>query len=403
MRRGSPSRHLCVDRSDLDGRRGRVRGRSWRLWALALAVFTTTAGSVWAATITGSARNDVLRGTSRADTISGRAGNDRLLGAAGDDVLLGGPGNDTLVGGRGSDLLRCGPGSDVAIRDALDAAVSGCERVRGPKPAPPPPPAPPQPPPPPEPGAPASYVFGAEVSAAQQVVLRADLDLAARYMRSQLGLDLPPFPVWAHTDQEAMVRTYAATLPTSLDDARELWGSEQIGQVANVDGVRMWVGPRWFGTAAGDRSSARRIAAHEAYHVHQYALAGAGALNGGLDDIPRAGPRWLSEGSAELVGHLAGDNQRLLAIREMWRAAARQSTATLASLATLRGRRTEPHFYGISALAVEQLVGPAGPRLFSAYFEALGRGTSWQSAFASVFGRSVDAFYAEFEAFRRRA
>jgi hypothetical protein len=36
-----------------------------------------------------------------------------------------------------------------------------------------------------------------------------------------------------------------------------------------------------------------------------------------------------------------------------------------------------------------------------AYFEAVGRGVSWPSAFSATFGRSVDAFYVEFEAYRR--
>ena len=36
-----------------------------------------------------------------------------------------------------------------------------------------------------------------------------------------------------------------------------------------------------------------------------------------------------------------------------------------------------------------------------AYFEAVGRGDSWPNAFSAAFGRSVDAFYVEFETYRR--
>jgi hypothetical protein len=35
------------------------------------------------------------------------------------------------------------------------------------------------------------------------------------------------------------------------------------------------------------------------------------------------------------------------------------------------------------------------------YFERIGRGEPWEAAFAAAFGKSVDAFYAEFAAYRR--
>jgi lysophospholipase L1-like esterase len=113
--------------------------------ALALSALTFAAGSVWAATINGTTRNDTLRGGARADKISGKAGNDKLYGAGGNDVLVGGAGNDLLVGGVGADVLRCGPGRDTAVRDVPDKVASDCEVVRGPRPVPPAPPSPPPP------------------------------------------------------------------------------------------------------------------------------------------------------------------------------------------------------------------------------------------------------------------
>lgn len=46
-------------------------------------------------------------------------------------------------------------------------------------------------------------------------------------------------------------------------------------------------GPKWFGDQR--RDNATKIAVHEMFHIHQVELAGDGALNGGFDDIPRAG------------------------------------------------------------------------------------------------------------------
>lgn len=95
-------------------------------------------GSSLAATIVGTASDDVLRGSQRADRLFGKAGDDTLLGRGGDDLLVGGPGADLLVGGPGADRLRCGPGRDVARADARDRVARDCETVTGLGPPPPP-------------------------------------------------------------------------------------------------------------------------------------------------------------------------------------------------------------------------------------------------------------------------
>jgi hypothetical protein len=98
------------------------------LTALALVGSTSSL----AATIVGTAKNDIIRGTAKADVLSGKAGNDKLYGLGGNDTLVGGPGKDTLVGGPGADKLQCGQGRDVAIADAKDKVSADCETVRGP-------------------------------------------------------------------------------------------------------------------------------------------------------------------------------------------------------------------------------------------------------------------------------
>src|SRR5438105_12042915 len=85
-----------------------------------------------AATIVGTAKNDVIRGTAKADTIIGKAGSDKLYGLGGNDTLVGGPGKDTLVGGSGADKLQCGSGRDIAVADARDKVSADCETVKGP-------------------------------------------------------------------------------------------------------------------------------------------------------------------------------------------------------------------------------------------------------------------------------
>ena len=370
-----------------------VTRRTLRTTALAFALLALAAGSAWAATINGTARNDALRGSASADKIYGKGGNDKLFGAGGNDVLVGGAGNDLLVGGVGADTLRCGPGRDTATRDVRDTVAKDCEVVRGPTPIPPPPPLPPAP------GAPATYIFGSEVTPAQQAALRDGLDLGARFIRSALGRELPPFNVWAYADVEALIRAYAETAPTTPENSRNIWTR---GTFAAGGFRKLWFGPLWLLDTRGD--NATKIAVHEAFHVLQFELAGVGSMNSGFDDIPRAGPRWLFEGSAELVGYLAIADARLTdmpVVRADWAQRAKSSSVTLQRLAILRGQfEAGGNAWGIMPLAVERLVGDGGAAKVLSYYEAIGRGEAWQAAFASVFGKSIETFYAEFEAYR---
>ncbi len=135
-----------------------------------------------------------------------------------------------------------------------------------------------------------------------------------------------------------------------------------------------------------------------------YGIAGANSLSSGQDDIPRAGPRWLSEGTGELAAYLAIANRSLTsmsAVRADWAQRTKSSPVTLQRLAILRGQfEAGSNAWGIMPLAVERLVGEGGLVKMLSYYEAVGRGEPWDVAFATVFGKSIGAFYADFEAYR---
>ena len=105
-----------------------------------------------AATVLGTAGDDVLRGTNSDDVIVGLGGNDVIYGRAGDDVICagagddrvfagsgddvvfgdtgrdkirGGPGDDTMRGGDGVDFLKGGGGADTI------SGQRGTDRIRG--------------------------------------------------------------------------------------------------------------------------------------------------------------------------------------------------------------------------------------------------------------------------------
>jgi hypothetical protein len=189
----------------------------------------------------------------------------------------------------------------------------------------------------------------------------------------------------------------------TLDEARALWGY----LVAHAGNSGLWVGPLWFASnrVASQTANAKKILAKEEFMILLYAIAGANSLNSRQDDIPRAGPRWLSEGTGELTAYLAIADARLTsmpAVRADWAQRTKSSPVTLQRLAILRGQfEAGSNAWGIMPLAVERLVGEGGTAKVLSYFEAIGRGQPWESAFAAAFGKSVDAFYAEFEAYRR--
>lgn len=61
-----------------------------------------------------------------------------------------------------------------------------------------------------------------------------------------------------------------------------------------------------------------------------------------------------------------------------------------------------PGVYSLFHVAVDHLVSvaPGGLSALTAYYNALGSGMSWPQAFQSSFGLSVDAYYANFNAYR---
>lgn len=119
---------------------------------MAMAI-TVASGVALAATITGTARDEVLVGTDYADDIRADDGDDEIYGLRGPDWLDGGRGRDVLRGGRGDDFIEsidlrdeegngyrdvvdCGPGLDTVSADLNDRISSNCEDVALPIPGP---------------------------------------------------------------------------------------------------------------------------------------------------------------------------------------------------------------------------------------------------------------------------
>ena len=244
-------------------------------------------------------------------------------------------------------------------------------------------------------------MFGPEVGAPQQQALRDALDLGARFVRSALGRELPPFTVWGYTDQEALIRVYAETAPTEPANSRDIWTR---GTFATVTYRKAWFGPQWLLLASNQNTNLTKIAVHEVFHVLQSELAGDLSLNSGFDDLPRAGPRWIAEGSAELVGFLALADARLVGmpvVRNDWAQRAKSSPVSLQRLAFLRGQfDAGSNAWGIMPWPSSGWSARAGRRRCSPTSSRSDAEIAWEAAFTAAFGKTVDAFYAEFAAYR---
>lgn len=106
------------------GWRLRMRNRfSWSAAAVGFALVGATLTAVpavagmecagLAATIVGTAGDDILMGTAGDDVIVGRGGNDHIEGLGGRDVICGGAGDDTILGGDGDDIIYGQSGADT--------------------------------------------------------------------------------------------------------------------------------------------------------------------------------------------------------------------------------------------------------------------------------------------------
>jgi hypothetical protein len=271
-----------------------------------------------------------------------------------------------------------------------------------PPPLPPPPPPPPAAPPPP-PALPvnAAFVVGAGVPAEQLALARRSLELANGFFKVRFGRELTPFTVDVFADLEGIAAAYAEKTRNPIERARQLW-STGTSAVAQSGGIFVYLGSQ--GWTQSSETARVKIVAHEAFHLLQGDLAGSARLNSGETDVPLAGPRWLTEGSAEYFAYRVVAENRLVdfeATRARWISVVKTMSVPLSSLEVATGLRGVSGVYDLTPLAASRLVESVGEGAFIAYWEAVGRGTPWQTAFAAAFGRTVQAFYEEFEAYRR--
>jgi hypothetical protein len=254
-----------------------------------------------------------------------------------------------------------------------------------------------------------TFVFDAGISAAAQSEIRGDVDFALRDEARLLGTELTAVSVFTSTSPDWLADQECRFFGHDNDPCRQStgqrWASGGTTAVAGTGGVLLyWAHPSWQ-AGAGE---SQKIIAHELFHVFQNQLDKLGARNQVTppNQVRASGPVWLEEGAAEMIGYRVASDRGLTSYPSVL---AGQITRSKQVSQALNATQTYdefniPYAYSLAHVAADHLVGlaPGGVSALTTYYNALGGGTDWPTAFQSAFGLGVDAYYANFAAYRSK-
>jgi hypothetical protein len=243
------------------------------------------------------------------------------------------------------------------------------------------------------------YVFGTNVSQADQNAVREAIRISTDYGKQVLGFEPSAYTVHAFQDVGELADVYARWVedpsPDTIFRIRRSFGPGLAGLVSYGDGMFI---PTW--NASWTRSATYRylVIGHEYFHIVQAAL---------RETSERRGtPLWLSEGSAELFGVLVYCRKTgadYNTIRNNYIRETDGLTETLVAFETGgRFSQTANESYPLAMLAFEYLIKETGWQGIIDYYRAIGRNQHWQAAFTQSFDTPYDAFARSFDEYRQR-
>jgi hypothetical protein len=148
----------------------------------------------------------------------------------------------------------------------------------------------------------------------------------------------------------------------------------------------------------------RKIVVHEMYHLLQFERRWLGSPL-------TAGPDWIIEGAAEVIGYKGIDGQGLLSystaqgcqVKEVADFGARNPPG-LPNLSALESRQawqtTQGPLYALAMTGIDQLIASRGVTSLNIYMDAIAGGAAFQAAFQQAFGQTIAAFYDQFPGYR---
>lgn len=251
----------------------------------------------------------------------------------------------------------------------------------------------------------ATFTFGSNVSTADQNAVRTALTRAACYAELVGWTSPTPVEVFALTEQTALVQKTMEIVGWNQSTATSYWANNPWGFSGSVGGR-----PHVISNAAS-ASWAQSIDSafpHEYFHIVQNRLVSPFQLiTGANNQTPNGGPRWLIEGAADLASDKVRDYYGLATYdvtRQLRLSRAASSSTPLQNLESWTGMESADGgtaaSYSIGFAAADLLVHSTTLQSLGNFWRGIGNGLTWQQAFSSAFGRSVETFYQEFALYR---
>ncbi len=249
------------------------------------------------------------------------------------------------------------------------------------------------------------FTFGPNVPADQQQLVMDAIASGHEFFQSRLGTTVAGTTnVFVFDDIGLLVDAYMEfyNIPASRrPEIVELWtNSTAISGFINIFIFTQAHGWNTFPEELGLHNHRLRIILHEYAHVLEFDLVGSQLGCCPSDQVPLIGPQWLVEGSAEYLTFVFFGDQGVI---EGQKNDAKSVSAPLRELETLMGLDSEFFAISLAAVAVDFAVSLRELSALVDFWQAIGDGASWQTAFESSFGLTIDEFYQEFEAYRSRS
>ena len=231
-------------------------------------------------------------------------------------------------------------------------------------------------------------VFLGDAPADEEAEARAEFERLRAFYADRFAVGALDFTIYVGADTESAAAPHLLVFGEEIPDGFCDRGREEASVVA-LD-------------CADGRGWQHHFRSHYLFRVRTQ-LAPWGSLAEAAEGYDRRGPYWLlraTERYTEIAYEAATGQEPPDRSREI--AFARRSAQPLGGMETREGASEAwpPAASALGFLAVEQLVRRAGePALFE-YYAALPDAADWREAFEAAFGLSVDAFYADFEAYR---
>ncbi len=260
-----------------------------------------------------------------------------------------------------------------------------------------------------------AFAFGDSMDSSESSKIQSDALQALEFFESQsFPRFQPTVTVHAYDDYEELLDAYIETFTPcvasslgliirssglTLAEAEDGWGNGSTQ--GNAIGNDFFINSANFHwRTIFTEAFKAKVVAHELFHTLQYQLVEGPMFAGPNTEVPLAGPRWLLEGSGDVVGYMMLDWAGLSDFDSDLQSAIDSAARTeylLENMENSPGMYSTEAPFQIAFIAAAFLSRDLSK--FVSFFSLISDEVTWEEAFIQAFGKSVDAFYAEYKAY----